>query len=115
MYMSTFFVRIVLEASVSLNRLQDFLCKTELLDEYESKKPQGEAPVVNVADEPQWIGFRSATFGWSKDQKASSADFRLVLDNVEFKRGAINLVVWLVFGSFAEHGCRSQKIMLSWT
>ncbi|KAJ7293178.1 hypothetical protein C8J57DRAFT_1703993 [Mycena rebaudengoi] len=82
---------------VSLDRVNDFLHKTELLDEF-TEKGSGEQlfePPESAASE---IGFRDATFAWSNDTDGSLTPsrrkFMLKIEGeVLFKRGAINLVV----------------------
>ncbi|KAF5323760.1 hypothetical protein D9619_012892 [Psilocybe cf. subviscida] len=85
---------------VSLDRLNDFLKTTELLDIYsvpESPPPNGTLPTVsNDADE---IGFRQVSFAWSaaslKDSSpATRRAFKLNIPNeVIFKSNSFNLVV----------------------
>ncbi|KAJ7435253.1 multidrug resistance-associated ABC transporter [Mycena latifolia] len=73
---------------VSLDRVNDFLKNSELLDEFEG----GVAPVP-FSDER--IGFRNATFSWYKETEGSNQQvFKLKIDGeVIFQRGQINLVV----------------------
>ncbi|KAF9243741.1 P-loop containing nucleoside triphosphate hydrolase protein [Melanogaster broomeanus] len=91
----------VIQAKVSLGRVNHFLRDTELLDEFTT--PGEERPVLIPQDhggeESDLIGFRDAVFAWSNEASAgtltpSKRRFNLRVDNeVLFKRGCINLVV----------------------
>ncbi|KAF8199798.1 P-loop containing nucleoside triphosphate hydrolase protein [Mycena galopus ATCC 62051] len=82
---------------VSLDRLEDFLNNTELLDSFASK----ETLDIIAPNEPasDLIGFRDATFAWSNEEvngtiTPSSRRFLLnVQGEVLFKRGCVNLVL----------------------
>jgi hypothetical protein len=70
--------------------------QTELLDVFDEK----ETPVLVTADpgSNEQIGFRNATFSWSKESDGSltrsQRQFQLKIDDeVIFQRGGINLVV----------------------
>ncbi|KAJ6555137.1 hypothetical protein DFH09DRAFT_573964 [Mycena vulgaris] len=81
---------------VSLDRVNEFLKKTELLDAFDEKPETVLFPADPSADER--IGFRNATFSWSKESDGSSTrsqqEFKLKIDGeVLFERGRINLVV----------------------
>ncbi|KAJ6555073.1 hypothetical protein DFH09DRAFT_1318263 [Mycena vulgaris] len=81
---------------VSLDRVNEFLKKTELLDAFDEKADTVLFPADPSADER--IGFRNATFSWSKESDGSSTrsqqEFKLKIDGeVMFERGRINLVV----------------------
>ncbi|KAJ7449167.1 hypothetical protein FB451DRAFT_1375079 [Mycena latifolia] len=81
---------------VSLDRVNEFLKKTELLDAYDEKAATVLFPADPLADER--IGFRNATFSWSKEtdgsETRSQQAFKLKIDGeVIFQRGRINLVV----------------------
>ncbi|KAJ7288037.1 hypothetical protein C8J57DRAFT_1641031 [Mycena rebaudengoi] len=72
------------------------LDRTELLDAFEEKTAPVPRPADSMVDE--LIGFRNATFSWSKDtdgaRTRSRRDFLLKIeDEVIFARGRINLVV----------------------
>ncbi|KAJ7791217.1 hypothetical protein B0H14DRAFT_3094524 [Mycena olivaceomarginata] len=81
--------------SCQLDRVDNFLKKTELLDAFDEK----ETPALFAADpcSDERIGFRNAAFSWSKDWDGSltrSRQFQLKIDDeVIFQRGRINLVV----------------------
>ncbi|KAJ7198849.1 P-loop containing nucleoside triphosphate hydrolase protein, partial [Mycena pura] len=90
----------VVKAKVSLDRLNEFLNKTELLDSFSFK----DSPDIAVPDHPaaDTIGFRDAMFTWSKGDEAETdgtvtpASWRFVLKvegELYFKPGCINLVV----------------------
>ncbi|KAJ7767050.1 P-loop containing nucleoside triphosphate hydrolase protein [Mycena maculata] len=85
----------LMNGKVSLDRIDGFLKKTELLDAFDEK----EVPVLFSAglEDEEKIGFRNATFSWSKQPDGSltrSRQFMLKIDGeVLFKRSRINLVV----------------------
>jgi len=81
----------IISGKVSLDRLDDFIKNTELLDEFDKASP---APTP----ESDAIGFNDAVFSWANDQekavKPSKRQFRLRVDGtVLFKRNATNLVI----------------------
>lgn len=88
---------------VSLDRLDEFLHKTELLDSFlEEKVPSihvaNPAAAVESSDE---IGFKDASFSWSLDEEEdtgyatpSSRVFRLRVEgDLLFKRNTINMII----------------------
>ncbi|KAF7364934.1 Multidrug resistance-associated ABC transporter protein [Mycena venus] len=80
-----------------LDRVNDFLRKTELLDTFDEK----ETSVFLSAAAPsadERIGFHNATFSWSRESDGSltrsQRQFQLKIDGeVLFERGRINLIV----------------------
>ncbi|KAJ7240472.1 P-loop containing nucleoside triphosphate hydrolase protein [Mycena rebaudengoi] len=83
-----------IDAKVSLDRINDFLHNTELLDSFAEK---GEVTEI-LAEPSEEIGFRNAAFGWSNESDGSatpsSQKFMLRIDDeLLFKRGRINLVL----------------------
>ncbi|KEP52172.1 multidrug resistance-associated ABC transporter [Rhizoctonia solani 123E] len=81
------------QAKVSLDRVDDFMKNTELLDVHTRKS----SPSIETTM-PSAIGFRNATFTWA--QRAASAptlstrNFRLDIDQeLLFHRGKINMIV----------------------
>ncbi|KAJ7082396.1 P-loop containing nucleoside triphosphate hydrolase protein [Mycena belliarum] len=79
------------DAKVSLDRIDDFLHKTELLDSF----AEDERTTMPDGEE---IGFRDATFRWSNDGNglATPPDYQFALrikGELLFKRGCINLIV----------------------
>ncbi|KIJ23038.1 hypothetical protein M422DRAFT_105687, partial [Sphaerobolus stellatus SS14] len=92
-----FFVPAVIKGKVSLDRIDDFISNTELLDVY---TPESEASITLRSQETfDDIGFRSARFSWSVELDSgavtpSKRRFRLnIEDELLFKRGKINLIV----------------------
>ncbi|KAF8594046.1 hypothetical protein BDV93DRAFT_529547 [Ceratobasidium sp. AG-I] len=87
-------IPLIIQAKVSLDRADEFLHETELLDMYAEKdraQPTGSAPPSPFA-----IGFKDATFTWAKPQTFSSAErpFRLQIEGeVIFHNGKINMIV----------------------
>ncbi|KAJ7690181.1 hypothetical protein B0H17DRAFT_1331449 [Mycena rosella] len=92
----TYWISELATGKVSLDRVNDFLKTTELLDAFDEKSAPVLFPTDPVADER--IGFRNATFSWSKETDGSNTrsrpEFKLKIDGeVIFERGRINLVV----------------------
>ncbi|KAJ7730238.1 P-loop containing nucleoside triphosphate hydrolase protein, partial [Mycena maculata] len=80
-------------SKVSLDRMDDFLRNTELLDVYSSEKPMV-VPQENHDD----IGFHNARFSWSNEPiegilESSARRFSLEIDDLVFKKGCINLIL----------------------
>ncbi|KAJ7693691.1 P-loop containing nucleoside triphosphate hydrolase protein, partial [Mycena rosella] len=84
---------------VSLDRVHEFLHKTELLDSFTEKDPDTPEFFVPADTAAKEIGFRDATFAWSSEKTdgtltPSKRQFMLKIDGeVFFKPGCINLVV----------------------
>ncbi|KAJ7818819.1 hypothetical protein B0H13DRAFT_2242056 [Mycena leptocephala] len=81
---------------VSLDRVNEFLKQTELLDGFD-EKPALILFTANATPDER-IGFRNATFSWSKESDGSltrsQRQFLLKIDGeVLFERGRINLVI----------------------
>ncbi|KAI0711030.1 hypothetical protein C8T65DRAFT_739602 [Cerioporus squamosus] len=91
----------IIQAKVSLDRVSDFLNKTELLDEFTSKDAaSAEAVVPPRTVESDVIGIRAASFTWSNENDGSLTpgpsrrNFTLrIEDEVVFRRGRFNLIV----------------------
>ncbi|KAI0753285.1 P-loop containing nucleoside triphosphate hydrolase protein [Daedaleopsis nitida] len=97
------------QAKVSLDRINEFLHKTELLDEFENKYSGTDPTVARTVEEENTIGIGHTTFTWAKEHgsqtpttsASASTDNsgrrrKFVLnieDEVVFKRGRINLIV----------------------
>ena len=87
-----------LSAKVSLDRMTDFLQKTELLDSFADKPSQIGIPTTFDCDD---MGFNNATFSWSvesPDHNGSSTPsqrtFRLHISGKQlFKCDCINLII----------------------
>ncbi|GJE87804.1 multidrug resistance-associated ABC transporter [Phanerochaete sordida] len=87
-----------IQAKVSLDRITDFLRKTELLDsfvELDLVQQQGSASALS---DPSIIGIRDASFTWNTAAPAgpfvSQQTFKLCIGGeLVFQRGRINLVV----------------------
>ncbi|KAF9564162.1 P-loop containing nucleoside triphosphate hydrolase protein [Agrocybe pediades] len=92
---------LLIEAKVSLDRINEFICDAELLDKFSS------APVSSSSAHPDGaefdnnarIGFKNATFSWSKEDRdgtltPSSRTFRLRINGeLFFKPNCINLII----------------------
>ncbi|KAF8876209.1 multidrug resistance-associated ABC transporter [Gymnopilus junonius] len=90
----------IIQAKVSLDRVQEFLNKTELLDSFtEKSSTDSQALTAPSAMLNPEIGFRNATFSWSLEDEDGSATpssriFKLrVNGELLFKRDAINLII----------------------
>ncbi|KAI0045217.1 P-loop containing nucleoside triphosphate hydrolase protein [Auriscalpium vulgare] len=92
----------LIQAKVSLDRVDEFLHETELLDEFAG--PEDEAARALLSDASRFdedvIGFENASFTWSTEDASdgaatpSSRKFTLRIDDrLQFKRGAINLII----------------------
>uniref|UniRef100_A0A8H7XNY7 P-loop containing nucleoside triphosphate hydrolase protein n=1 Tax=Psilocybe cubensis TaxID=181762 RepID=A0A8H7XNY7_PSICU len=91
----------IIQAKVSLDRINSFLRETELLDRFTEGTNSSAAEntgVIGNAVEVD-IGFRNASFTWSaKDiqditRPSPSRNFRLrIVGNLSFKRGCVNLI-----------------------
>ncbi|KAG6808744.1 hypothetical protein H0H92_003040, partial [Tricholoma furcatifolium] len=84
----------IVAGKVSIDRVDDFLKNTELLDEFQ-KKDVNTLPQENQHDGD--IGFSNANFVWSNDSEGSltpsKRKFSLrIQDELLFKRGQINLI-----------------------
>ncbi|KAF7377593.1 p-loop containing nucleoside triphosphate hydrolase protein [Mycena sanguinolenta] len=84
----------LMTGKVSLDRVDNFLKETELLDRY-SENSQ-DALSSNCPD-PDLIGFHNAKFTWSETSDGVSTpggrNFVLHIDDLVFKRGCLNLVL----------------------
>ncbi|KAJ6479415.1 hypothetical protein C8R47DRAFT_1322641 [Mycena vitilis] len=91
----TYNVSDAVTGKVSLDRVDEFLNKTELLDAFDEK----ETPLLTGhTSSDERVGFRNATFSWSKQYDGSlTPSHRQFLLKIEgdlfFERGRINLVV----------------------
>ncbi|KAI0782171.1 hypothetical protein C8Q75DRAFT_811859 [Abortiporus biennis] len=102
----------IIQAKVSLDRINDFLHNTELLDKFvedssnASMPPiapnQGFESVQSISEEAP-IGIRNSLFTWTADEETGSSmtpggshrrNFKLKIeDEVFFKKGRINLII----------------------
>ncbi|KAJ7130893.1 hypothetical protein C8R46DRAFT_659815 [Mycena filopes] len=99
----TYWLNSLMSGKVSIDRVDAFLKETELLDSFDEKKEESAAALFapDEASTDERIGFRNATFAWSKDAEEadgtltpSRRQFTLKIeDEVLFERGKINLVV----------------------
>ncbi|KAF8192829.1 P-loop containing nucleoside triphosphate hydrolase protein [Mycena galopus ATCC 62051] len=80
-------------SKVSLDRIDDFLRNTELIDAFSSKERVIPIPTENQED----IGFHNATFSWSDisppEDSSAARRFSLHIDHLIFKKGCINLIL----------------------
>ena len=87
-----------LSAKDSLDRVTEFLQKTELLDSFTDKSSQGDISTTIECDD---LGFNDATFSWSVElpdhdgtSTPSQRTFRLHISGKQlFKRDCINLII----------------------
>lgn len=86
-----------IQAQVSLDRVDDFLRNTELLDEFDTKPEEDDLNVEQQQSEE--IGFKEVAFSWSKETHGgtltpSRRRFRLrIEDELRFEKGGINLII----------------------
>ncbi|KAF8803419.1 multidrug resistance-associated ABC transporter [Phlegmacium glaucopus] len=93
----------IIRGKVSLDRLEDFLQNTELLDSFQSPQSSQEAggPSNNDVDARSTeIGFKNAIFSWSNSNEEegsltpSKRSFKLRVDGeLFFKRDCVNLII----------------------
>ncbi|KAF9786031.1 hypothetical protein BJ322DRAFT_1057551 [Thelephora terrestris] len=92
-------IPMMIQAKVSLDRLHDFLRKTELLDEFD---PNSRDTTIadNVKENTELIGVRNASFTWASESNgtitpgSSRRNFTLrVNEEVVFRKDKINLIV----------------------
>ncbi|GJE87809.1 multidrug resistance-associated ABC transporter [Phanerochaete sordida] len=95
---STWLIPISIQAKVALDRITDFLRKTELLDSFSSSAEEQALPTAIF--DPSVIGIREAAFTWAVGEQGSVTPgssrraFKLnIEDELVFKRGHINLIV----------------------
>ncbi|KAH9041238.1 P-loop containing nucleoside triphosphate hydrolase protein [Lactarius pseudohatsudake] len=93
-------IPLFIRARVSLDRVNDFLHDTELLDEFADAKKGSERVMPTDAShfDQDVIGFRNASFTWSNDHAdgtlTPSRRFTLrVQGELLFKRGCFNLII----------------------
>jgi ABC-type multidrug transport system fused ATPase/permease subunit len=92
-------IPMMIQAKVSLDRLHDFLHKTELLDEFDPHSNES-AILDHVKVNTEVIGIRNASFTWTSESNgtitpgSSRRNFTLrINDEVIFRKGKINLIV----------------------
>ncbi|KAF8956542.1 P-loop containing nucleoside triphosphate hydrolase protein, partial [Flammula alnicola] len=95
-------VTLVIQAKVSIDRWNDFLYHTELLDSFSDLKGQPtDSPQIEEGSpiDPDLIGFRDATFVWSLEDGGcslapSSRQFKLHVDGeLLFRHNCVNLII----------------------
>ncbi|KAI0803030.1 hypothetical protein BC629DRAFT_1591129 [Irpex lacteus] len=102
---------LVINGKVALDRITEFLRKTELLDTF-SKDGSTALPVPegSIDSEDAPIGMRSASFTWNiEDENTSSRRRKFALtieDELLFKRGGINLIV-------GQTGCGKTSLLMA--
>ncbi|KII93466.1 hypothetical protein PLICRDRAFT_35686 [Plicaturopsis crispa FD-325 SS-3] len=98
LHMVFFMVPNIIQGKVSLDRLEEFLVDTELLDNFtKTNETAVQLFGEDLEENEDKIGFRDAVFSWSNDstgaQTPSKRKFLLrVEDEVLFRRGCINLI-----------------------
>ncbi|KAJ7078086.1 hypothetical protein C8R44DRAFT_992812 [Mycena epipterygia] len=95
LHMANYRIIQFIDAKVSIDRINDFLHNTELLDSFTEKEETAEFLAAEASTE---IGFRQASFTWSNDSDGSAtpSKYKFALrieDELLFKRGCINLVL----------------------
>jgi len=88
-------INLLIQAKVSLDRVDEFLKQTELLDAYKDVET---APLIPEPSEDV-VGFKNATFVWSQESEngnltPSTRSFKLrVGGELFFRKGCINLII----------------------
>ncbi|KAF5389262.1 hypothetical protein D9757_003539 [Collybiopsis confluens] len=77
-------------AKVSLDRINDFLQSTELLDAFENDSP---SPVVSDLGAQNKVGFHNASFTWSTGKTLGRRFVLKVTGGLCFEHNALNLVI----------------------
>ncbi|KIJ45691.1 hypothetical protein M422DRAFT_778885, partial [Sphaerobolus stellatus SS14] len=85
----------LIDAKVSLDRVNDFLLNTELLDNFTRKDNPSAYVDPTASMDPKVMGFRNATFTWSSDGEVlSGRQYRLKINGeLFFKPGQLNLII----------------------
>ncbi|KAH7914592.1 hypothetical protein BJ138DRAFT_1143462 [Hygrophoropsis aurantiaca] len=88
----------IIQAKVSLDRVDSFLVETEMLDSYTQAENGKESIFTQEIAQADAIGFRDAVFTWSNESNGSltpsKRKFRLhIEEELIFRRGCVNLVV----------------------
>ncbi|CCO37550.1 ATP-binding cassette transporter abc4 Short=ABC transporter abc4 [Rhizoctonia solani AG-1 IB] len=96
LHMLSWEIPLIVQAKVSIDRIDEFLHQTELLDTYTEKDVPGIVEPNPPASDA--IGFRNATFTWARQVPGtptpSRRNFRLHIDEqLLFRRGKINMVI----------------------
>ncbi|CCL98867.1 uncharacterized protein FIBRA_00874 [Fibroporia radiculosa] len=95
------FVPDVMRTRVALDRINEFMQKTELLDQFtERSSIMAELIQSNAVEDSEFIGFRNAWFTWTDETNNTSTPaaprrkFTLrIEDELRFQRGSINIIV----------------------
>ncbi|KAL7281057.1 hypothetical protein ACG7TL_004359 [Trametes sanguinea] len=103
MHMIFYYIPTLIQARVSLDRINGFLHETELLDEFADVKHEDTlaSRFAPVTHDPEILGIRKTSFTWTNDAgtpassgRGSGRKFVLRIDDeLLFKRGCVNLVV----------------------
>ncbi|PIL29335.1 ATP-binding cassette transporter [Ganoderma sinense ZZ0214-1] len=97
-----FMIPQLIQAKVSLERMQDFLFNTELIDEFTESEPESVLSTPVPEEHQNTIGIRHASFTWANDSAKLAVTpggtrrrmFMLRIDeDVFFKHGKLNLIV----------------------
>ncbi|KAG9028739.1 hypothetical protein FS837_003797, partial [Tulasnella sp. UAMH 9824] len=92
----------LIDAKVSLDRINDFLLQTELLDRYTSSSGAAPPGALPPTADSEAVGFHNAVFSWSAGASStpggiltpSPRNFRLrIEDDLFFQKGKINLII----------------------
>ncbi|KAJ7472355.1 hypothetical protein B0H11DRAFT_1867129 [Mycena galericulata] len=89
----------LMAGKVSLDRVDDFLKNTELLDRYSSEKTSEVAMMscVQNCPDPDLIGFHKCCFTWSEisdlDGASGDRNFVLRIEDLVFQHGGLNLIL----------------------
>ncbi|KZT60636.1 hypothetical protein CALCODRAFT_492173 [Calocera cornea HHB12733] len=99
----------IIKSKVSLDRVNDFMRSSRLLDRFR-RTPVESAILAAPVAESDIVGFHNATFTWSDPADGAlqpgQRNFRLHLDDVIFKTGQVNVIV-------GPTGCGKTSILMA--
>lgn len=79
-------------AGVSLQRINDFLQNSEMIDEFTEGMAKPLSRDLVAAQEQGLIRIRNALFTWGSSKGADTPDFKLRIPDVTFVKGKINVI-----------------------
>ncbi|KAJ7750388.1 hypothetical protein DFH07DRAFT_1062096 [Mycena maculata] len=86
----------LMAGKVSLDRVDDFLRNTELLDKFSDESSEVITSSIQNCPDPDVIGFHKCCFTWSTTSDLSAPDgrnFVLRINDLIFRRGGLNIIL----------------------